>query len=121
MSTITGVVRNPEAIRGKSAYEVAVANGFEGTEEEWLASLKGEKGDQGEILLFVGDSVPAQSKNALWFNTAGEVSVATQTLDLTDETDGAAHMVETEAGTYGVANMTAADDPDTPEYDYAII
>jgi hypothetical protein len=26
-------------IRGLSAYEVAVANGFTGTEEEWLASL----------------------------------------------------------------------------------
>lgn len=33
---------------GKSAYEVAVKNGFEGTEAEWLASLKGEKGDKGE-------------------------------------------------------------------------
>lgn len=32
---------------GKSAYEVAVAAGFEGTEAEWLASLKGEKGDTG--------------------------------------------------------------------------
>lgn len=30
------------------AYAVAVRNGFEGTEEEWLASLKGEKGDPGE-------------------------------------------------------------------------
>lgn len=29
---------------GKSAYEIAVDNGFEGTEEEWLESLKGEKG-----------------------------------------------------------------------------
>lgn len=27
---------------GKSAYEVAVDNGFEGTEEEWLESLKGK-------------------------------------------------------------------------------
>lgn len=27
---------------GKSAYQVAVDNGFQGTEEEWLASLKGE-------------------------------------------------------------------------------
>ena len=27
------------------AYGVAVRNGFEGTEEEWLDSLKGEKGD----------------------------------------------------------------------------
>lgn len=27
------------------AYAVAVRNGFEGTEAEWLASLKGEKGN----------------------------------------------------------------------------
>lgn len=33
---------------GKSAYEIAVSNGFEGTEEEWLASLKGAKGDPGD-------------------------------------------------------------------------
>lgn len=32
---------------GMSAYEVAVANGFNGTEEQWLASLKGAKGDKG--------------------------------------------------------------------------
>lgn len=30
---------------GKSAYEVALDNGFEGTEEEWLESLKGETGN----------------------------------------------------------------------------
>jgi hypothetical protein len=29
---------------GKSAYEIAVANGFVGTEAEWLESLKGEGG-----------------------------------------------------------------------------
>ena len=29
---------------GKSAYEIAVEHGFVGTEEEWLASLKGEDG-----------------------------------------------------------------------------
>ena len=32
---------------GKSAYEIAVEHGFEGTEEEWLESLKGEQGPQG--------------------------------------------------------------------------
>lgn len=32
---------------GKSAYEIAVEHGFEGTEEEWLESLKGETGPQG--------------------------------------------------------------------------
>ena len=30
------------------AYGVAVKNGFEGTVEEWLESLKGEKGDPGK-------------------------------------------------------------------------
>jgi hypothetical protein len=34
--------------RGLSAYEIAVKNGFEGTETEWLASLKGEKGADGD-------------------------------------------------------------------------
>ena len=36
---------------GKSAYEIALDEGFEGTETEWLESLKGEdgsKGNQGE-------------------------------------------------------------------------
>jgi hypothetical protein len=35
---------------GASAYELAVGTGFQGTLEDWLASLKGEKGDsiQGE-------------------------------------------------------------------------
>lgn len=30
---------------GLSAYEIAVLHGFKGTEEKWLESLKGEKGD----------------------------------------------------------------------------
>lgn len=34
-------------VTGKSAYEIACEHGFEGTEEEWLASLKGEKGEKG--------------------------------------------------------------------------
>ena len=33
---------------GLSAYQIALQNGFQGTEEEWLASLKGEKGDKGD-------------------------------------------------------------------------
>lgn len=31
-----------------SAYEIAVENGFKGTEQEWLASLKGNKGEDGK-------------------------------------------------------------------------
>jgi hypothetical protein len=33
---------------GLSAYEIAKNGGFIGSEDEWLASLKGEKGEQGE-------------------------------------------------------------------------
>lgn len=33
--------------QGKSAYELAVENGFKGTEQQWLGSLKGEKGETG--------------------------------------------------------------------------
>ena len=39
--------KNSSSESGKSAYELAVANGFKGTEEEWLFSLKGERGLQG--------------------------------------------------------------------------
>lgn len=49
------VVRRPgppgvdgiDGAEGLSAYEVAVANGFVGTEQEWLESLKGEAGAAG--------------------------------------------------------------------------
>ena len=33
---------------GASAYEIAVENGYTGTEAEWLTSLKGQKGERGE-------------------------------------------------------------------------
>ena len=42
---LTGTLMVP--IRGLSAYEVAVENGFVGTEAEWLASLKGDTGETG--------------------------------------------------------------------------
>lgn len=42
---LVGNVKGLNSIHGKSAYELAVIHGFEGTEEEWIASLKGEKGD----------------------------------------------------------------------------
>jgi len=36
-----------DGVDGKSAYEIALENGFEGTEEEWLESLVGPEGPQG--------------------------------------------------------------------------
>lgn len=49
---------------GKSAYEIAVENGFEGTEQEWLASLIGQS---------AGFGTPTASAIAL---TSGEQPTA---------------------------------------------
>ncbi|TXK26184.1 collagen-like protein [Bacillus amyloliquefaciens] len=38
---------NVSIVTGKSAYDIAVDNGFQGNVEEWLTSLKGEKGSTG--------------------------------------------------------------------------
>lgn len=42
--------------RGKSAYEIALENGFVGTEKEWINSLKGENG-----------ITPSIGENGHWF------------------------------------------------------
>ena len=36
------------ALNGESAYNIAVKNGFVGTEAEWIESLKGKKGEIGK-------------------------------------------------------------------------
>ena len=41
-------INGQDGENGKSAYELAVENGFEGNISEWLESLKGEKGDPGQ-------------------------------------------------------------------------
>ena len=53
-SVLQGSINRLYELQGYSAYDVAVLNGFEGTEEEWLSSLKGEKGDPGSAV-YKGD------------------------------------------------------------------
>ena len=48
---------------GKSAYEIAVDNGFEGTETEWLDSLKGADGG-------AGDPTPATVLDLAWMGAS---------------------------------------------------
>lgn len=45
-ATYTGI-DGKDGIDGLSAYEIAVKNGFNGSEQEWLASLKGQNGSNG--------------------------------------------------------------------------
>lgn len=61
-----------QRFRGESAYEVAVRNGFEGTEAEWLASLHASSGtvngigpdETGDIKLRAGDITMSAEENA---------------------------------------------------------
>lgn len=43
-------VQGVKGDKGDSAYDIAVASGFQGTESEWLLSLKGENGDTGIVI-----------------------------------------------------------------------
>ena len=52
---------------GKSAYEIAVAHGFEGTEEEWLASL-------GTINVAVGEEEPTDEGIEFWVDIDKETT-----------------------------------------------
>lgn len=45
----------PNYQRGYSAYDIAVKNGFEGSEEEWLDSLHANITLEGEDILVIGD------------------------------------------------------------------
>lgn len=52
-------------VNGKSAYEIAVENGFEGTEEEWLASLQGPPGEPFTYDDFTPEQIEELQKPAL--------------------------------------------------------
>ena len=52
--SIKGKLNVERGLDGKSAYEIALLHGFEGTEEEWLNSLHGEKGEIGNSGVYVG-------------------------------------------------------------------
>ncbi|MEJ1929904.1 hypothetical protein WDZ92_06425 [Nostoc sp. NIES-2111] len=49
----TEIVNNTTVVgdAGQSAYQIAVRLGFQGTEQQWLESLKGDKGDNGTFAL----------------------------------------------------------------------
>lgn len=42
-NVLRGAIVNPEVVRGKSAYEIAVAHGFDGSEQEWLDYVYGSE------------------------------------------------------------------------------
>lgn len=71
--TLGGLYKNCGKLRGESAYETAVAYGFEGTVSEWLNSLKGQRGYTG----LTGQTGPAgvTSADATIDSTTGNPQV----------------------------------------------
>lgn len=69
-----------EEIQGPSAYEIAVANGFVGTEAEWLESLVGvgipTGGTDGDVIVRTG-GVPVWSNRMTEIeNDLGDINAA---------------------------------------------
>lgn len=62
---------------GKSAYEIALENGFEGTEEEWLKSLKGKDGEDGTSVTVtdVNESTEDGGSNVVTFSDGKTLTV----------------------------------------------
>lgn len=50
-------ILNIRGAQGDSAYEIAVKEGFEGTQAQWLESLKGTNGQNATITILEGDTV----------------------------------------------------------------
>ena len=83
---------------GKSAYEIAVENGFVGTEAEWLESLKGDKAPH-----IVDVSVQNGSVTVIYSDGTHQNLGA-----LLLETKGALSFLELPDGTYAVAAANTA-------------
>jgi hypothetical protein len=67
----------PAPVDGASAYDIAVANGFVGTEAAWLASLDGTDGDDGED----GQGVPAGGTTGQILAKASDTDLDTAWID----------------------------------------
>ena len=79
---INDVLSNAGALQGKSAYEIAVANGFKGSEEEWLNSLVGQTpyiGENGNWYIKDTDTgVLASPDLQGYYSTANLVALTTE-------------------------------------------
>ena len=69
---------------GKSAYEIACDNGFQGSEEEWILSLKGKDGEPGTPgVTFIPEI--SDRKILSWTNNGGLENPAPVDLNPNDE------------------------------------
>ena len=62
---ISDTLMGAGALIGKSAYQIAVENGFKGSEKDWLLSLKGEQG-----------YTPYIGENGNWFINGEDTNIS---------------------------------------------
>lgn len=58
LRSCSGMTMNLQSWRGYSAYEIAVQNGYEGTQQQWLESLRGQDGTTTSV-----NNVPQENGN----------------------------------------------------------
>lgn len=76
-NTLRGKIGSLKTIQGHSAYEVAVINGFRGTEEEWLKTLVGPIGPTGDPGFVIDENEPADLDVLAWIDPDGSVDAST--------------------------------------------
>ena len=85
---VQNVIEGNEGLRGKegkSAYQVAIENGFSGTEQEWLNSLQGEPGPAGHTPVKSVDYYTEEEKQEIIQEASKKVIVPTKTSDLEND------------------------------------
>ena len=91
-------------LNGLSAYEIAQTLGFTGTEEEWIMSIRGEKGEKGDSL--TGATVDSDGYLTLTLSTGTTIKTALKPLvDAKLYADNAAKSAESAEQSY---NKTAS-------------
>lgn len=89
-----GALKGDKGDPGKSAYEIAVKNGYSGSEQQWIASLVGKPGDTPYI------------KDGYWFVGAVNTNVqATPSMSYNDLEDKPTLNGETIEGDMEVASI----------------
>lgn len=103
---------NSGEFNGKSAYQLACDNGFDGTEEEWLASLKGDAyiltdGDRSDIAEMVKDDAYGDLDKALDRIIAIQNELINGSLEyaLGTSANGDSYYIVTGIGTYKSSHL----------------
>lgn len=113
----------PTITNGKSAYEIACDNGFDGSEEEWLESLKGEDGKNGKSIISIEKDV---NNNIIATFTDGEtqnigqLNIDVQADFLTEDGFGNLRYYNGHFQYYDEESSTWIDTSVTPENVYVI-